>query len=178
MRLLTPDQMLAESGLPERTLRHWTRYGVVPSFRSADGTDGFTEFHLLRVRAAFVMQAQGVRRLDAIAARLDAMSEAELRELVGQGSPEGGLAADGGLEGQDAAAALHEPAVGAIPVAAPPPAPTQGGKLARDALLAEDHAMLQLSDGLLLLVRRPADESTRALVRSIAALCGRGDVLL
>ncbi|HEY6463218.1 MAG TPA: MerR family transcriptional regulator, partial [Polyangiaceae bacterium] len=91
MRRLTPDQMLAESGLPERTLRHWTRYGIVPSFRSAEGADGFTEFHLLRVRAAYALQAQGVRRLDAIAARLDAMSEAELRGLVGEHGDDGGL---------------------------------------------------------------------------------------
>lgn len=77
-------EFLQEVELSERTLRHWHRHGVVPGCETVDGQFGYTEAHVLRVRAVFALQGEGVRRLEEIARRLDAMTEDQMRVLVGE----------------------------------------------------------------------------------------------
>ncbi|MGH7294550.1 MAG: hypothetical protein ACRELB_06450, partial [Polyangiaceae bacterium] len=61
------------TGLPVRTLHHGHRHGLVPEIATVGEQFGYTELHLLQLRAAFQLKAQGVRLLADIAARLDAM---------------------------------------------------------------------------------------------------------
>jgi DNA-binding transcriptional MerR regulator len=161
MRTFALHQFLDETSLPERTLRHWHKHGIVP--QAVDGL--YNDEHLMRVRAAMLLQDEGVRRLSEIVTQLDAMSPRELREYVGFVEDE--------AEEEAAAPTVEAPA----PAPAPVPEvdktlPAMGAVGVSKGAHVEEHVEITLKPGMVLRLRKPIGEETRTLVQSIASLCG------
>lgn len=139
-------ELLERTGLPERTLRHYTQQGLMPSPVGTDGDHGYGEEHVQRVLAIYRLQREGVRRLAAIAARLDAMTPEQLRRFALEDE-----------EDEEAPLATVASAPAAASAATAP---------------RESWTHIELRAGLVLAVRAGASDEVRALVRSIGTLCG------
>jgi DNA-binding transcriptional MerR regulator len=146
--MMTLHELLAHAhDLPDRTLRHWTQLGLVPPC----GPDGhYGDEHLRRLFAIFRLQAEGVRTLREIATRLEAMGPEEEERFAFPA---------------DVTEAPPAVAAAVAPVTVASPAST-------NTVLAEEWTHVTLTEGLLLAIRRPAGDEARALVRSIALMCG------
>jgi len=161
MTLWSLHEFLEEVQLAERTLRHWHSLGVVPPAVKQGDVYGYTVLHLARVRAAYGLQRQGVRRLADIARVLDATGETELMQLAG-------LAA----APPDPSAALSPaPAVLSAADAAPPDAPVSF-PAATEPPMVRELVEIVLAPGVTLRIERPIGDEARVLVRSITALRG------
>lgn len=156
---MTLDEFLERTGLSDRTLRHWHRQGLVPR-PTFMGDGGYGDAHVTRVLAIFELQKQGVRRLDELTARLDAMTPDEQQRLVDE---------DEADEAEHDTQPPMEPPTGPMDA---PLAPTGATITSKGAGVVQNYARITLRDGLVLEVRHPIDASTQALVRSIASLCG------
>ena len=158
---MTLDDFLAETGLPDRTLRHYHQHGVMPMPVPGPGDHGYGELHVLRALAVPRLRERGVRQLRDIASWLDERSIEELRRFV-ESEPEIGSASEASVEPEEA------------------PWPTKDAPIAvRDAPttpagvgVGEDHVHIPLREGIVLDVRMPIDDEGLSLVRRIASLCG------
>jgi DNA-binding transcriptional MerR regulator len=186
---MTLHEFLEMTKLPERTLRHYTQHGLLPQPRWDAGEDGYGERHLMRVHAIFRLQGQGVRQLRDIAARLDAMSEEELRRFASEDDDdrrdEGLAAASVAAPGGAPAPTSIAPAAAGGGASAPTrvmPAPASGGASAPTSTMPapasgarpgrEEWTHLTLRPGLVLTIRRGTSDEVHALVRAILSLCG------
>jgi len=156
---MTLGEFLERMGLSDRTLRYWHERGLVPRPSMKEGL-GYTDEHELRVLAVFELQKQGIRGIDELRARLDAMTDDEMRVLV-DGEPV--------QEEEHDTQPPREPPTGpmnaSLDARGPPLAP-------EGRSLAERHLHVPLRPGLLLDIRLPIDDETQALVRSIGVLAG------
>lgn len=81
------QRLVAESGVPRRTIHFYVQQGLLPPPRGAGLAASYGEEHRLRLAAIPVLRQQGLR-LDAIRLRFRKMTLDDLRGLVaGAGTP-------------------------------------------------------------------------------------------
>jgi DNA-binding transcriptional MerR regulator len=161
--VVTLHELLDKAGLSARTLRHWTRKGLMP--RAADGH--YTDADLVRVLAICRMREEdGVHSLDEVGRRLDDMSFEEMDRYVTLEGEAGGDV-DEGIE----APAPVLPTTDA-PVASVDASPSASGAVigALPAPIREEWAHVTLRPGLVLLVHQPPSREAASLARKIAAI--------
>jgi DNA-binding transcriptional MerR regulator len=79
-RRLTFEQLEAQSGVPDRTLRRWMRIGLLPGPRGASRASYYDATHVVRARAIEALRGQRLS-IRAIRDRLSVMSAQELKRL-------------------------------------------------------------------------------------------------
>jgi DNA-binding transcriptional MerR regulator len=157
---MTLDEFLAETGLPDRTLRHYHQHGVIPHPVPGAGDHGYGELHVLRALAVPRLRESGVRQLRDIAVWLDERSIEELRQFI-----ESGSASPASVEPERAPGPTKDAPIAAV-VTIDVPTTHEG------AGLGENHIHIPLRDGIVLDIRMPIDDEGLSLVRGIASLCG------
>jgi DNA-binding transcriptional MerR regulator len=162
MKDMTIEELVALTRVPERTIRHYQQHGLLPRPGAADGFL-FGERHFHRLAAIqYFKQAEGLRRLDVIKAKLDALTEQDLFEFSFTGEEDH-------LEEQ-AEEDAPEPAPEER-VATPPSVPAPGH--APDGRTAELLLRRVVRPGLELLVRQDAGEDVQRIAAEICAKYGR-----
>jgi DNA-binding transcriptional MerR regulator len=163
-RIWTADEFQRDLELTERPLRYWQQFGLVPHPSHVGDQIVYTRDHEYRVLGIYRLQSRGMRKLADIATFLDAMSRDELRRLV-EGPEDDALA----TTDEAPSAALEPPPITRASPSGRAPAPPTAATPAS----VEERVDITLRPGLVLRVRRPIDDDTRALVGSIAALAGK-----
>ncbi len=85
-RRLTMKDWVAESGVPERTLRRWMRLGILPGPLGASRASFYEPMHVVRARAIEALRGQRLS-LRAIRDHLAKASASELATLAGVTAP-------------------------------------------------------------------------------------------
>jgi DNA-binding transcriptional MerR regulator len=184
---MTLPEFLALTGVADRTMRHWTKLGLVPQPEFGLGTSGkgYTDAQVLRVKAIEGLRKSGVLKLDEVRRRLDAMSEAEMRAIAGLPEPIPApvapvpapvVASETSLARRDDAMMRSDEAITRSDASiAPKDAPFVSIPASfglRATPVVENHVRIALRDGVFLDVRVPIDGEGLALVQKIAAMCG------
>ncbi len=80
------QELVAQSGVPRRTIYFYVQQGVLPPPEGAGLAAHYTEDHLTRLRLIPLLRQQGLR-LDEIRARFAQMSPEEMVRLLNSGPP-------------------------------------------------------------------------------------------
>jgi hypothetical protein len=148
--IVTLAEFLDKIAVPDRTFRSWVQHGLMP--QSDNGH--YTDAHLLRALAICrLREEEGMREFRDLAARLDAMTPAQL-EAFATGEP------------------IDEATDGAVESTAEASPSTDPTGLAMTEGVRESWTHLTLRPGLVLAIREGVDEEARGLAQSIASLSG------
>jgi DNA-binding transcriptional MerR regulator len=155
----TIHELVALTRVPERTIRHYEKHGLLPRTAGEDGLAFYGERHVhLLAAIRYFQQAEGLRRLDVIKAKLDSLSDDDLSQFSFERVTEG-EEADEEYDEEEG----EEEVAGAVAASEPGP----------DARAAEVLLRRVVRPGLELLVRQDAGEDVQRIVAEICAKYGR-----
>jgi DNA-binding transcriptional MerR regulator len=153
----TLDELRELTGVSPRTLGKYTTQGLLPRPVGGGRRSRYGEVHLLLLLAIAKLHDEGIREIDGLRARLDAMNDEELDAYTRDG--------DGGEEDEPDTQPNAGPSDDDTTVALPSIAPHL--RSAADAVRYTRH---ELVPGLELHLREDATDETRHLAEALLAL--------